>query len=85
MEELDVTIWNKGSTNYGANAFVKSHGTGNVKMTSEAAAIRYMSILTQDPLIDSVVINGPVGRLTWVRQDNEVDGMCSCGECTGGQ
>lgn len=83
MEEFDIAIWHKGSTNYGANKFVKSNGTGNVKMTSEAAALQYMSALIQDPQIDSVVINGPVGRLAWVRHDDEVDGTCSCSECVG--
>lgn len=71
-----ITIWNKTSSNYGANKFVRVHGTETVRVESEHVALRLIVSLINRSEISMVVLEGSKGYLTWKRhQDNP------CNDC----
>lgn len=82
-----ISIWNRGSANHGTNAFVKTHGTATVQMITESAAMQYVTHLTEDPLIDNIVVEGPLGRLTWQRNAVPTvdEDVCDCYGCIHGE
>ena len=70
-----ITIWNRKSTNFGANAFIGEHGTDTVRTESEYRALRLMGALINDPSTDRAILEGPNGCLTWLRY---CDDCCGC-------
>ena len=63
-----VTVWNKRSTNFNTNAFVRTHGTNRTNPDSEAQALRLMGHMIHDPCVSRLVYDGPNGCLTWVQK-----------------
>jgi len=87
-----LTVWNKTSTNFNANAFVRANGTDRQEVESEDSALRLMGRMIHSVEIDRAILETPKGRLTWeVHQQDEpkecgdhhqCDGFnCGCDEC----
>lgn len=74
-----VTVWNRGSTNYAQNAFVRANGTDTAQFDTEAEALAAMNSVVNSSLIERAVVEGPKGRLTWERY---IAGCgCDASEC----
>lgn len=73
-----LTVWDKRSTNFNANAFVKTHGTNSINPTSENQALRLMGCMIHDPQVTRAVYDGPRGCLTWTQHSQ--DESCECDE-----
>lgn len=78
-----LTVWNKQSTNYDANEFVKVFGTNRIEIESEDEALRMMGSLIHNPTIDRIVFEGPKGHLTWVQHQRNESCECDCGDYLG--
>ncbi|RLC82072.1 MAG: hypothetical protein DRJ03_19535 [Chloroflexi bacterium] len=74
-----ATVWNKESTNYGANPFVRKHGTSQFEVESEAQAMSLISEAVNNPAIDRLDLELATGKLTWVRDQRP---LCGCDECS---
>lgn len=82
-----ITTWNKTSTNFDVNAFVKEHGTGSIQFKSEDAALQWMARMIDDKEIIKAKLVGPKGSLIWTNTciDNGPDDEpCDCYGCVHG-
>lgn len=76
---ITMKVWNRGSSNYDNNPFVREHGTESGQFDTEAEALAAMSSIINSPLIERAVIEGPKGRITWER---DIAGCgCDASEC----
>jgi len=76
-----ITVWNRKSTNFGTNAFVRANGTNRYEVESEDGALWIMGRMIHDASVDRAILETPRGRLTWeVHQQDEPEG-CDCPEC----
>lgn len=72
-----VKIWNRLSTNYGANAFVDANGTDTLEVKTQYEALRVMlKRVFTDPCTTRMVFEGPLGRMTWEQHDGNKP--CDC-------
>jgi len=76
-----ITVWNKRSTNFDANAFVRVNGTNQIEIESENRALRLMGHLIHNPQIDKAILTTPKGRISWAQ--HRKDESPKCGECPG--
>jgi len=86
-----ITFWNRTSTNFGKNAFVRQHGTDTFGIAVEANALACMMTAVRNPDIESATMEGPQGTLSWTKNqppvldpadecdynDEECDGFCN--------
>lgn len=68
-----LTVWNRESTNFNANAFVRANGTGRCPVETEVQALDLMSTTIHNPGIDRAVLESPNGRLPWEKQRHHPD------------
>jgi len=78
-----VTVWDQMSTNFNANGFVKRNGTDTIETESKATAHQIMGEAMRMPSVVRAIIEGPEGRLSWVRSQFEDCGPdeCDCDDC----
>jgi hypothetical protein len=83
-----LTIWNKNSTNFGANEFVQKNGTERIETESKGQTLHLMMELMRNKIIHKVMIETATGSLTWERSsidDQEIGqnygSACNCSEC----
>lgn len=62
-----ITIWSQASTNFDANAFVRSHGTETLQILSRQNAFMHVASLINDPCIIKVILKSDEGTLTWAK------------------
>lgn len=60
-----ITFWNRSSTNFGQNSFVRRHGTDSFGIEIEANALACMMGAVRNPDIQQATMSGPQGTLTW--------------------
>lgn len=84
-----VTVWNKTSTNFDANAFVNANGTDRVEVESRREALYLMVTLIHASIIDRAILEGPEGLLTWQQHHTPTihppDEPCDCYGCVHGE
>jgi hypothetical protein len=75
-----ATVWNRDSTNYDSNEFVRQRGTDQFEVSSEDEALRLIIECVQNPAIERLELELEIGLITWERNSQPDD--CDCG-CTG--
>lgn len=94
-----ITFWNRNSTNFGKNSFVRLHGTESFNINIEANALACMVLAVKNPDIQSATMHGPTGCLSWTKNapptiPDTSDGYgyenekryydgCDCDDCQG--
>ena len=85
-----ITLWNRHSTNFGKNSFVRLNGTESFDITIEANALACMMSAVRNPAIQGATMDGPYGCLSWTKNPPPVlDPVDECdyeedsGECDG--
>lgn len=63
-----ITMWNRRSTNFGKNSFVRQHGTDSFGIEVEANALACMMTAVRNPDIQSATMDGPTGTLSWTEK-----------------
>jgi len=83
-----ITIWNKKSTNFDSNEFVRKNGTERINIESRAQAAYTMIELIGNEAIHKAILSGHSGRLIWERplaDDQEISqhygNGCNCSKC----
>ena len=66
-----VRVWNKNSTDFGANPFIAEHGTGEAAIETQKEALQVMGSMIRSPSIDKAILRGPEGCLVWCRVREE--------------
>lgn len=74
-----LRIWNKKSTNFDKNSFVRHNGTDSTEINSQYEALARMSSLIHDPDIAKAVMGGPMGTLQWIQNPAYDPNLCN--EC----
>lgn len=74
-----ATVWNKRSTNYGANSFVRENGTGSVEFESTEQAMLMLSEAVRIKTVERLDLILAEGRITWVRE-HQCE-ICNCEDC----
>ena len=85
---VNATIWNKNSTNYDANPFVREHGTNSFELQSDLHAIRLLHAVINNKSIDRLDLELENGHLSWSRMPTLELGKCEddcddSGNCPG--
>lgn len=62
-----ITFWNRHSTNFEKNSFVRQHGTESFPVTIEANALSCMMLAVRNPAIQKATMTGPYGCLSWTK------------------
>lgn len=75
-------VWNRESSNYGENNFVKANGTGFMYLGDEDEAIRLITEAVANPDIQKLELSMTDGRIIWVRNAEDDGSYCECGECS---
>ncbi len=60
-----ITLWNRNSTNFGQNSFVRLNGTESFDIQVEANALACMMIAVRTSSIQGATMEGPGGTLSW--------------------
>lgn len=76
-----VTIWNKASSNYGKNDFVKRNGTSEFEVENEIDEFKLLLRAIQNPDIERVDIELENGTIFWLRDHKHNDDVCLCNDC----
>lgn len=76
-----VTIWNKASTNYNENEFVKENGTSEFEVENEKEELQLLIEAIHNPDIERLDIVSDVGQIFWIRSCDSDDEMCQCSDC----
>ena len=67
-----ITFWNRTSTNFGKNSFVRHHGTDTFNIQIEANALACMMSAVRNPDIQSAMMEGVNGTLSWTKNQPPV-------------
>ena len=67
-----ITLWNRKSTNFGKNSFVRLNGTDTTNIQVEANALACMMIAIRNPDIQGATMDGPEGTLCWTKNQPPV-------------
>lgn len=66
-----ITLWNRNSTDFGKNSFVRLNGTDSFTIKVEANALACMMSAVRNPAIQRATMNGPQGTLSWTKSNIE--------------
>lgn len=80
-----VTVWDRNSTNYNQNEFVRHNGTDSFEINSEKEALKLISHAVSKESIESLEIVLSTGRIVWTRDDWLPDSICECDSCNESQ
>jgi len=75
-------IWNKSSTNYGQNEFVRNNGTGQIKINNEAEVTELIFRAINNPDVQRVDLLFDFGKMVWTRKNESSMDFCECGGCS---
>jgi len=67
-----ITIWNRTSTNFNQNSFVRQHGTDSFNIVIEANALACMMTAVRSSDIQKATLEGPHGTLSWTKSQPPV-------------
>lgn len=64
---VNATIWNKNSTNYDANPYVREHGTNSFRLQSDLHAMRFLRAVINNESIERLDLDLTNGHISWSR------------------
>lgn len=74
-----ITFWNRKSTNFGKNSFVRLNGTESFNIQVEANALACIMGAVRNPDIQSATMDGPQGTLSWTKNPPRIlDAVDEC-------